>query len=321
MLRSFVLGEQNDGRLSKKSPIKRKLEIEDEKSLDSSTLTLRKVSRRLSQEEAAPIKQEVDEPVAVQKRSYESYVSTGSKVVEQSLCLPINPPLNECTPEKVPTCNKKEDKISKKLKEKSVNKPSKSHRKPEKLIISFKKNTLKSKFKKEGNSSYQPVDSSQENEVEASLTTGFHEEKIVSEEVLDTKQLPFSLPKDVDLSLAGGDPNKSRKKKKKNNTENNEKIVSSEVFSVEDTHISKVKKKKIYKRRNGEKVLVRLIKNYCNREGQVVRTESIHIDNTQNNIKKTLQHDTGKQISISRDLLPESSVLGTQMYTNIFENI
>ena len=55
-------------------------------------------------------------------------------------------------------------------------------------------------------------------------------------------------------------------------------MVSTEVFDVLDKQITRVKKKKIYKKRNEEKILVRIIKNHCNKNGDVVKTETIVID-------------------------------------------
>ena len=52
-------------------------------------------------------------------------------------------------------------------------------------------------------------------------------------------------------------------------------VVNTETFEVADKQITRVKKKKIYKKRGEEKVLVRIIKNHCNRGGEVVKTETI----------------------------------------------
>ena len=51
--------------------------------------------------------------------------------------------------------------------------------------------------------------------------------------------------------------------------------MNTETFEVADKPITRVKKKKIYKKRGEEKVLVRIIKNHCNRGGEVVKTETI----------------------------------------------
>merc|ERR1719427_129443 len=71
---------------------------------------------------------------------------------------------------------------------------------------------------------------------------------------------------------------KKNKKKSKNKLKKDERIVSTESFDVLDKVITRVKKKKIYKKRNQEKVLVRIVKNHCNRNGDVVKTETIAVD-------------------------------------------
>lgn len=77
----------------------------------------------------------------------------------------------------------------------------------------------------------------------------------------------------------GSKHKKKSKKKSKMKLKKHQKIVNVETFPVVDQTIVKVKKKKIYKNRNGEKVLIRLIKNHCNRNGDIVKTETIVVDN------------------------------------------
>ncbi|XP_047123633.1 HMG box-containing protein 4 isoform X2 [Hydra vulgaris] len=326
-------GDHSFGRTSKKSPLKRKSEIDNE-NLDSSTLITHKKSKKQFQEENVFIKQELeaDESVINHQRSYESYVSKYTTASSSSLVATTNKVTEDVVSHskkeervlkkfnerkkdeevlKKSNERKKEEDVLKKSNEKSSHKSPKN-KKTEKLIISFKKNPLKSKFKKNGNSSYQKIESLKEinlhgdsTAVASATSNDIFEEKIITEEVSDA-MVPIILPETVTSSLAN-DASKKRKKKKRNK-ESNEKIISCEVFSVEDTQISKVKKKKIYKRRNGEKVLVRLIKNYCNRAGQVVKTESILIENTLNN-KQTSHQNMGKPISNTNELLCEDPPL------------
>ncbi|XP_047123632.1 HMG box-containing protein 4 isoform X1 [Hydra vulgaris] len=328
-----VEGDHSFGRTSKKSPLKRKSEIDNE-NLDSSTLITHKKSKKQFQEENVFIKQELeaDESVINHQRSYESYVSKYTTASSSSLVATTNKVTEDVVSHskkeervlkkfnerkkdeevlKKSNERKKEEDVLKKSNEKSSHKSPKN-KKTEKLIISFKKNPLKSKFKKNGNSSYQKIESLKEinlhgdsTAVASATSNDIFEEKIITEEVSDA-MVPIILPETVTSSLAN-DASKKRKKKKRNK-ESNEKIISCEVFSVEDTQISKVKKKKIYKRRNGEKVLVRLIKNYCNRAGQVVKTESILIENTLNN-KQTSHQNMGKPISNTNELLCEDPPL------------
>lgn len=70
---------------------------------------------------------------------------------------------------------------------------------------------------------------------------------------------------------------KEKTKKKLNNK--NQKVIDVQTFAVDDGSIVKVKKKKIYKKRSGTKVLVRIIKNHCNAAGVIVKTETIAVDN------------------------------------------
>lgn len=56
-------------------------------------------------------------------------------------------------------------------------------------------------------------------------------------------------------------------------------MIDVQTFPVDDGSIVKVKKKKIYKKRNSTKVLVRIIKNHCNAAGVVVKRETIAVDN------------------------------------------
>jgi hypothetical protein len=71
---------------------------------------------------------------------------------------------------------------------------------------------------------------------------------------------------------------KKKKSKKKKLDGKNQKVIDVQTYEVEDTNIVKVKKKKIYKKRKGSKVLVRMIKNHCNRAGDVVKTETVAVD-------------------------------------------
>ena len=56
-------------------------------------------------------------------------------------------------------------------------------------------------------------------------------------------------------------------------------MIDVNYFPVQDGNIVKVKKKKIYKKRSGTKVLVRIIKNHCNAQGEIIKTETIAVDN------------------------------------------
>uniref|UniRef100_A0A7M5XIE3 HMG box domain-containing protein n=1 Tax=Clytia hemisphaerica TaxID=252671 RepID=A0A7M5XIE3_9CNID len=72
---------------------------------------------------------------------------------------------------------------------------------------------------------------------------------------------------------------KKKKEKKKKLDNDSQKLIEVKMFEeVEDQSIVKVKKKKVYKKRKGSKVLVRIIKNHCNRGGEIVKTEVVAVD-------------------------------------------
>ena len=88
----------------------------------------------------------------------------------------------------------------------------------------------------------------------------------------------------LDASVDGKDvkvvkqKKKSKKKNKKKLQEKHHKIIHVQSFPVEDQSVIKVKKKKIYKKRKGVKILVRIIKNHCNKNGEIVKTETVLVD-------------------------------------------
>ena len=76
------------------------------------------------------------------------------------------------------------------------------------------------------------------------------------------------------------------KKAKKKEEKKHQKVVDVQFFNPEDTTIVKVKKKKIYKKKHGEKILVRIIKNHINKNGDTVKTETVVIDKSDEKVSK-----------------------------------
>ena len=78
---------------------------------------------------------------------------------------------------------------------------------------------------------------------------------------------------------SSGHHHPKKKKKKKKLDSKNQKVIEIKTFDeVHDQNIVKVKKKKIYKKRKGSKVLVRIIKNHCNVANEVVKMETVAVD-------------------------------------------
>ena len=119
---------------------------------------------------------------------------------------------------------------------------------------------------------------------------------ITNEEKLDEKEAPpqnedikpdvtnLNVSAPVEAPASGKtskkkSPGQKKKKKKKKLDSKNQKVIEIKKFDeVQDQNIVKVKKKKIYKKRKGSKVLVRIIKNHCNGAGEVVKMETVAVD-------------------------------------------
>ena len=139
-----------------------------------------------------------------------------------------------------------------------------------KLIVSFKKKASDRK----NNTTVTGIENPAENE------TSLLE---IDEDIKpDVSSLNVSGPAKVTTpseSSKKKSPGQKKKKKKKKLDSKNQKLIEIKKFEeVQDKNIVKVKKKKIYKKRKGSKVLVRIIKNHCNGAGEVVKMETVAVD-------------------------------------------
>lgn len=144
-----------------------------------------------------------------------------------------------------------------------------------KLIVSFKKKTSERKASQPTTDTSSQDDDSQAETVAMPLP--------IKQEPAPTPEKAAPVTTDTEPSAPSSAASKKVKSKKKSKNkkkldQNNQKVVDVQTFEVVDPSIVKVKKKKIYKKRHGSKVLVRIIKNHCNKSGDVVKTETVLVD-------------------------------------------
>ena len=126
-------------------------------------------------------------------------------------------------------------------------------------------------------------------------------------------------PDQNDTTVSKSSKHKAKKKKKKKEKVNEEQSNSEqcskvETFPVSDTYIVKVKKKKIFKKRNGEIVLVRITRSHCNRNDEVVKLETFLIN----------ESNQEKYDPVKRELFTdpvEQNLDIQESFNNIIENI
>ena len=168
----------------------------------------------------------------------------------------------------------------------------------EKLIVSIKKKTTPKTKDKELNSGASSQDEIPANIVQTEKTTE---------------------PDETNTTISKSSKHKAKKKKKKKEKVNKEQsnieqCSKVETFPVSDTYIVKVKKKKIFKKKNGEKVLVRITRSHCNRNDEVVKLETFLIN----------ENNQEKYDPVKRELFTdpvEQNLDIQESFNNILENI
>jgi len=138
-----------------------------------------------------------------------------------------------------------------------------------KLIVSFKKKTSERRQQA-------TTDEDTANDKDTSLLT----DKLLPTPQVEVKtEDPSEEPSSSKKKKSPSNKKKKKKEKKKKLDNDSQKLIEVKRFEeVEDQSIVKVKKKKVYKKRKGSKVLVRIIKNHCNRGGEIVKTEVVAVD-------------------------------------------
>lgn len=270
----------------KKSNKRKRSVTDDKKGLPSEELD--------TSQESSPKKQK-------KKPMYESYVTTGSKkyvavekeeeeqgVEQEDIVKDLKSP-----------SKKKKKKKKKRVKEKEEVKVTTLPKKkttttPPKLIVSFKKSITASDKKK------QKTSVSRDDGIEKAVTESSMDVQIpptdapaTSADINTTPTLetPTTPMEGVEEKLPHQKKNKKKIKKKLDSK--NQKVVDVKTFLVEDENVVKVKKKKIYKKRGSKKMLVRIIKNHCNANGEIVKTETVLVDNV------PVEDDAGKVDEVS----------------------
>ena len=216
-----------------------------------------KKSRRQSRAASTSAgEQSVEKSSPTKRKSKQTQqVATDTPVKSTGIKLKIKPMAERLSDEVSPTKKKQQDK-----KRKSGG---------GKLIVSFKKKASERK------------NNASERKNNAAVND---EEKPAENEDGDVKPVISSLnvnvsPSSPSKSSKKKSPGQKKKKKKKKLDSKNQKVIEIKKFDeVQDKNIVKVKKKKIYKKRKGSKVLVRIIKNHCNGAGEVVKMETVAVD-------------------------------------------
>jgi len=229
-----------------------------------------------------------------EQRIYESYVTTGNVVYDDEVneddevdMKPIKLTLKtsaEDGREKTKSKKKKKNSLDKQEKRKSS----------EKLFVSFKKKEKK-------------------REANNKMENGTSNEEIPT---FDDSLITAAIkPDDISPTVKDKEHKKSKKKKKKKDENKVSKMVDVQIYNVSDTNIVRVKKKKIFKRKDGVKVLVRITKNHCNKNDEIVKSETVIVDNV------PIQEETPVQIEPSLDVSDQIVEVPTSSFKEEDANI
>ena len=244
-------------------------------------------------------------------KKYESYVTTPAKKINEpspkiwssDKNIVEDQSTQDSLKMKLKT-KQKEGSLSPKKKKTNESKGSTSNDKKEKrkslekLIVSIKKKTTpKTKIKE--------------------LESGTSSQDEIPANIAQTEKT--TEPDENNTTVSKPSKHKAKKKKKKKEKVNEEQsnieqCSKVETFPVSDTYIVKVKKKKIFKKKNGEKVLVRITRSHCNRNDEVVKLETFLIN--ENNQEK---YDPVKKELFTDPV--EQNLDIQESFNNILENI
>ena len=244
-------------------------------------------------------------------KKYESYVTTPAKKINEpspkiwssDKNIVEDQSTQDSLKMKLKT-KQKEGSLSPKKKKTNESKGSTSNDKKEKrkslekLIVSIKKKTTpKTKIKE--------------------LESGASSQDEIPANIAQTEKT--TEPDENNTTVSKPSKHKAKKKKKKKEKVNEEQsnieqCSKVETFPVSDTYIVKVKKKKIFKKKNGEKVLVRITRSHCNRNDEVVKLETFLIN--ENNQEK---YDPVKKELFTDPV--EQNLDIQESFNNILENI